>query len=251
MAQFLFLLNTGIFIKIDLTLLLKLSEIVLSLYIKNNNHLNYYSSFLRIQIITIVFLMIGISVIAQISTKQLPYSFSQKDFEKNIPSFETPSIDISHLLKEDEAEQGKKTPWRFGKEIEVDLNLSNSGTWETLPDGDRIWMLNIVSKGAYSIHLIYQEFFMPEGATLHLYNSSRTSVIGGFTSANNRPSRKFATGLVKGESCILEYFEPKEHLDEGVISISKVIHAYKNIFGQKNKPNKPVKYFEDHQDCYH
>lgn len=181
-------------------------------------------------------------VIAQISTKQAPHSFYNKSITNEMAIVEMPSINLTQLLEEDELEREQDVPWRFGKDMDVNLNLSNSGTWTTLSNGSRIWRLKINSIGAYSINLIYNEFFIPEGATFHLYNSSKTHVIGGFTSRNNKSNRKFATGLVKGESCILEYFEPTNQTGNGIINVSKVIHAYKNIldFGSSGSCNNNV-----------
>ena len=171
---------------------------------------------------------------AQIETKQEPISFQRKEMKKSareIDLLEMAAVDVKHLLKEDKKQAGK-LPYRFGKEIEVDVSLQNAGTWQTLPSGDRVWRLKIRSRGALSINLIYTSFFMPEGATFHIYNETKTDVIGAFTSENNKPGKGFATGLVKGEACILEYFEPFTHRNEGIINISQVIHGYRDAFKQ-------------------
>ena len=129
--------------------------------------------------------------------------------------------------------------------MDVDLGLLNSGTWEELPNGDRIWKLKISSPEAYSINLIYDDFFIPGGASLHVYNPLRDHVLGGFTSENNRPSRTFATGLVKGDTSILEYYEPAKQRGKGAVQVSNVIHGYRSLLG---KPTLQ-KAFGESGDC--
>jgi len=46
--------------------------------------------------------------------------------------------------------------------------------------------------------------------------------IGAFTSQNNKPHGKLPTGLVKGETIILEYFEPANVTQAGKISIFRM-----------------------------
>ena len=130
--------------------------------------------------------------------------------------------------------------------MEVDLGLLNSGTWEELPNGDRIWKLKISSPEAYSINLIYGDFFIPGGASLHVYNPMRDHVLGGFTSENNRPTRTFATGLVKGDTSILEYYEPAKQRGKGALQVSKVIHGYRDLLGK----GAQQKAFGDSQSCH-
>ena len=130
--------------------------------------------------------------------------------------------------------------------MDVDFGLLNSGTWEELPNGDRIWKLKISSPEAYSINLIYSDFFIPGGASLHVYNPLRDHVLGGFTSENNRPGRTFATGLVKGDTSILEYYEPAKQRGKGAVQVSKVIHGYKDLLGK----DAQQKDFGESGDCH-
>ncbi|MBU1706593.1 serine protease, partial [bacterium] len=147
-------------------------------------------------------------------------------------------IDVEAYLEEAE-QAGKDEPYAFGAPIEVSYSLENSGEWTSLPDGSRIWRLRIVSEGAYSINLLYDEFYMPEGAELYLYNDyddARRRVIGAFTSFNNKEDGTFTTAPVAGDAITLEYYEPAAVIGQGVISIWRVVHAYRNVFGFADDP---------------
>lgn len=173
---------------------------------------------------------------SQISHGGQPYSFNNEGLKSNIDFKIMPEIDLEKLHSEDAMEDNDPDiPWRFGKDIVVDFNLNNSGTWEKLPNGDRIWRLEIISYDAYSLNLIYNKFHLPEGARLFLYNSQKTQTIGSFTNENHKSDGGFATIPVNGESCILEYYEPAAFFGEGEIGISYVIHAYKDFYAAFNK----------------
>ncbi|NOZ47236.1 MAG: T9SS type A sorting domain-containing protein [Chlorobi bacterium] len=183
------------------------------------------------------FLLISHLLNAQISTHEKPVGYTNLQLnEKAIPIVTMQPVNVKQLLKEDEFDEATgDIPWRFGKDIDVSFNLNNSGQWIELANGDHLWRLNILSKGAYSINLIYDYFDIPEGAKLFIYNVNKTYSIGAFTNKNIKPDKTFATGLVKGESIIVEYYEPKAVYGTGKISISKVIHAYKDFFSILNK----------------
>ena len=183
---------------------------------------------------------------SQIATGKPPLSFARKSTGKQtIDHKKMPPQNLQALLDQDARREKEKAPFRFGVDVDVDLGLDNSGTWEELPNGDRVWKLKISSPEAYSINLIYGDLFIPGGASLHVYNPLRDHVLGGFTSENNRPSRTFATGLVKGDTSILEYNEPAKQRGKGAVQVSKVIHGYRNLL---RKPTQQ-KSFGDSDYC--
>jgi hypothetical protein len=59
-----------------------------------------------------------------------------------------------------------------------------------------------------------------------MYNEEGTQIFGAYTSRNNKPSGKFLTGMVDGETAILEYYEPFYVRGQGIVDISRIYHAY-------------------------
>ena len=76
---------------------------------------------------------------------------------------------------------GLQTPTSKGYGFDVSYSLENSGTWEELIDGGKLWRLKIKSQDACSINLIYDKFCLPEGANFFIYNNDKSMVIGTFT----------------------------------------------------------------------
>jgi len=147
-------------------------------------------------------------------------------------------VDVAAFLAEDEIEEGEGLPFRFGAPFDVNYSLSNSGQWEDLPESGRVWRLRIVSEGAYSINLIYDDFKLPAGAELFVYSGDLKMVIGAFTEENNKQSGLFATAPVKGDDIVVEYFEPLEVKGRGSFTITRVVHSYKDIFGFSGSKDK-------------
>ena len=140
-------------------------------------------------------------VVAQISQGGRPTSFSST-LTDAIATRTMAALDVAALMAEDDLEsaQGSPPPLRFGYAFAVSLGLDSAGTWTELPNGDRLWRLRIVAPGAYSINLLYDDFWLPVGGRLFIYNEDRHMVLGAFTAANNKDHGKFSTGLVRGVS---------------------------------------------------
>lgn len=174
---------------------------------------------------------------AQISTSELPVSFSlsQIDFQTGRVANKKTLYpqDMSSIRSEDEEDERSGIPPRFGYRIKVDFDMANSGTWFDLPTGDKIWQLNIGSPGALSLNLLYDKFWLPEGAKFFVYTSDKKHSIGAFTSRNNKGRKEtpqeFATGLLYGDNITLEYFQPKGVKEQGIVSIAYVVHGYRYI----------------------
>ena len=143
---------------------------------------------------------------AQISKGGVPPSISLNTaIDPTIDEVTIAPINVAQALLEDSLKGG---PYWVGRGIQVDYNMNNSGSWTTLPDGRSIWRLKLTSPGAKALSLNYQNFFIPEGGQLFLYNGYKNQVIGAFTSDNNTPSGLFSTELIQGESVTLEYVAP-------------------------------------------
>jgi len=164
---------------------------------------------------------------AQVSVKTLPYripaNVKDASVTYTVPSARLPAAEPEVL--DDETGMPLIKPYQHGVETPVDLGFEKAGQWRPLPDGGRFWHLRITSKGARSLNLIYDDFWMPEGAHLFLSNDDRSVVLGAFTHQNNKPHGGFATDLVPGEVTILEYYEPPGVAARARLHISTVVQG--------------------------
>ncbi len=176
---------------------------------------------------------------AQINIGKQPLTYSYFPATE-APTVITPALNMEVIEAEDATENQRDLPPRFAIAQPVNYNLQNSGIWETLPNNEgRLWRLNIQCPDAASISLNYDAFWLPEGATLYIYNKHRTHFIGGFTSRNNNSLRGespgYATGIVYGDNIIVEYFEPMEVEAPGELSIASIAHGYKTLNFNQDK----------------
>jgi hypothetical protein len=143
-----------------------------------------------------------------------------------------PKVNVKKLMAEDSLNAiYKDIPWRFGENIPVSFDLNNSGKWDVLPTGEKIWRLGIKCPGAYTINLTFDNYRLPPGATLFVYNIDKSQVIGAFNDFNNREDSAFATTLIKGEEIVLEYYEPSGRAFHGELHLNRVTHGYRDSFG--------------------
>ena len=123
------------------------------------------------------------------------------------PIVKIPIVDVEALKKEDKEEDGLGVPPRFGKDIDVNYTLSNSGNWENV-EGGKLWKLEILSENAISLNLIFEDFYLAKGSEINIYNKEMSMLMGPITSDVNNEYKSFATDIIKGQSIILELFEP-------------------------------------------
>lgn len=181
------------------------------------------------QILPILLMLIwSSSVLSQISAGGTPLSSKpshSKIFSKQaLKPTPIPELDLAALKKQDE-----ENPWanRFAAPVIVNYGLNNSGVWQDLPDGSRVWRLSLRSKGAQALSILYDDFYMPKGGQLFVYSPDKQQILGAYTYENNSPNHKFLTGLIYGGEAVLEYYEPARAKGQGRLHIFRIDQAYK------------------------
>lgn len=166
-------------------------------------------------------------VFAQISVKAIPPSF-QPEFEavfhtQRLPVTRTPALDMKQIKMEDAALDGTV---RFAAPLKVNYSPDKVGTWMTLPNGDRVWRLHLTVPDALGLFVVYEAFQLPTGAQFFMYDPSNDQLKGAYTEKNNKPHQKFMTGMIKGHSAILEYYEPRGTVKQLPFVINQLYVAY-------------------------
>lgn len=169
-------------------------------------------------------LLISLPTFGQISQKGTPASLAESFLEKHIAD-KIPEVNIP-LPDRIAFERAKAENPNFAFEsssVNTNINLQNDGEWLAMEDGSRIWRLKITAKGAKSLMLLYDDFWLPKDAKFFLYTENERQILGAFTHENNKQSGKFSTATTFGESVYLEYHEPTLFTGHPRISINKVL----------------------------
>ena len=173
------------------------------------------------------------SLFAQINRGGQPYAFANS--LDNPVEVVMPAVDVEQYMLEDERNTDSKHPFRFGAELDTNLSLANSGAWQQLPNGDRVWQLKVTCRGAKTLNFVFDRFVIPQGGRMFIYTPDRKYVTGAFTEQSNNPEHVFSTSLYPGQSVIMEYYEPQSVRGTSEITLSTVIHGYRDILFKSDK----------------
>lgn len=179
-----------------------------------------------------VFLMLLMSpgLLAQISQGGTPPSFLGKAPDDNVEVIRLDKPDMQKIHEEDAiADNESINPPRMGVSVTVNKGIHNAGTWTELEEGGKIWRLTLTTPDALAQGVYYENFYLPEGGELYLYNKDRKHLIGAFTSYNNRTTGLFATQFIQGDEVTLEYYQPDYVNEEATFNITEIAYAYRYI----------------------
>jgi PKD repeat protein len=200
------------------------------------------------KILLLAITLIPLAMFAQQGDGGTPRGFKFGPDLRDVDAYVHPSPDIDALRAEDEEnDKSGTTFWRFGYHHQTNYTLQNSGTWTTLPNGDKIWQLIVKSEGALTINLIFDNLEIPEGCELFIYNPSKTFVLGKFVQ-NHVVEGQLGSELVPGNTAVVEYYIPKANSNNpGSLRLKYVSHGYRTAeeylekaFGQAGSCNMNV-----------
>ena len=190
---------------------------------------------------------------AQITTHEVPFSFGSTPSQllRSISTQELSAPDMAIIRAEDKVNDTLPGgPLRFAYPVKVHYTLANSGVWQTLKDGGKLWRLKVRLPGALSTNALYDKFRLPKGAKFYVYSEETRQSIGAITSEylNNESNSAYAfsTGLIYGETVTFEYYQPETVREEAIISIARIDYGYRYV----NNPYTPrTRSFDDSGDC--
>jgi len=159
-----------------------------------------------------------------------------------------PKPDIQRLRKEDALNDKKGGgPWRFGWNHDTQLTLDNAGSWISLDNGGKIWLLKIHCVDAQTVNLTFQNTTIPQGNRLFVYDDNYASTLGKFTQKHLYQGW-LGTELITGSTAVIEYYVAPENIHNiGSLTVATVTHGYRlwdefqqKAFGNASYCNKNV-----------
>ncbi|MEM9888438.1 MAG: hypothetical protein AAF849_21265 [Bacteroidota bacterium] len=183
--------------------------------------------------ILIFLLLLPLLISAQRQVKMLPLSFSN-EFQAQY----SPTIPIEKVAKPSKERIAKQTAQssNFSIPKAVNIELGKAGIWTEMSNGDRLWQLEVHSKDALALILMYDDFYLPRGSRLFVYSSDHQQVLGAYTSQNNNVNKRFLTGMIKGEAAIVEYYEPAEVRGQGSFRIFRIDYIFEKKIAYSDHP---------------
>jgi len=182
-------------------------------------------------LMTLLILLMSVPSFAQINKGGTPIS-SRQDLKGNLDFVKQPTFDVDQMIEEDlENEIHGMTPYRFAHVFDVNYSLENSGVWDELSNGDKVWRFGVTSKNAYSLNISFSEFFIPPDASVFVYNEDKSVILGAFSDEFNQRDDLVAISPVPGDKLIVEYYLPAKSEFKGRLEIGRIGHDYRDLFG--------------------
>ncbi|OJV37513.1 MAG: hypothetical protein BGO29_03455 [Bacteroidales bacterium 36-12] len=189
------------------------------------------------------------SLFAQITTNELPPSFSKSVRTQTDYVFLIPPNMIKILAEDNINDTIPGILRRVAVAIPVLLTAEENGIWSTFSNGDLFWTLSIKVENAQSLDLVFNKFWLPESGRLFIYNKQTRQTIGAVTSEYLQGSKNipadFSTELILGDELTLEYYQSSTIKEKPVINISKVYYGYRDV----DKYNENTRGFGDSGNC--
>lgn len=115
---------------------------------------------------------------------------------------------------------------------QVSIAPENSGRWDTLDDGSKLWRVRVRAEGATDLRLGFARFDLPRGATLHVIGD-RDYYQGPYTRSDGNEAG-FRTPVVPGETATIELrVPPGVELAPGAVELGTVGAGFRDLFGTK------------------
>ncbi|MCZ4410739.1 T9SS type A sorting domain-containing protein [Cryomorphaceae bacterium 1068] len=202
---------------------------------------------MKYAVLSFLLISLSVSTLGQISHGGEPYRWNSKDV-LSYENYQLPEVDLKTLQEEDAInDKLKSAPYRFGKNIEVDIDIHNNGIWTELENGDGIWRLALNSKEATSLNFVFDSYIVPEGGQVFIYTEDKTQLLGSFTHENTSKNNSLGVGLIFSDKAIIEYYEPANVKGEGYLHINNVTHGYRDILVNVEREEKGA--FGNSDDC--
>jgi len=167
---------------------------------------------------------------AQINHAGQPQDWANKSVATDVSFVKTAILDMISIRAEDEVlDSYKDTPYRFGIVKEVDLNFFENNEPSVTKNGDKIWHKGIHCPDATSINFVFDQFDIPAGAKVFIYNENRTEFLGAFTAQNMKEHGGLGIGIIHSDKIIIEYIQPADIQGSATLNISEITHGYRPV----------------------
>ncbi len=126
----------------------------------------------------------------------------------------------------------------FAITADIDLNYINSGIWDTLNNGTKIWRLGLRSSGAVSLNIIFTIYRVEKGVKIFVYDSTQSNVLGAYTHLNNKSYEMLAVEPIPADMIIVEMQVPHFISNPGLLTIGKVGVGFLNETQKSRKKDQ-------------
>ena len=167
---------------------------------------------------------------SQDKQKDTFHFLSELDFD-NIPIIAFDSIDSQKEKKKKEVEQKtqREKIFQYGIPIKTSIDIRKNGKSFINKNNQHVIQLGICCKTAYSINVIFEQFYLTKGSVLYITGANHKRNKTEFTHKNNSALNSIGTELIEDDTIFITLLETNSLIESSTIRIGKIIHGYREI----------------------
>lgn len=181
------------------------------------------------KIVLFVLSVAALLVSATVYSQNQPVSFKHSELLSEIDNVVVVSPDMVQIMNEDASDEKNGEMYKVARIIDVNMNMDNCGTTDILADGTKVWRVRIACEGAKALKVMCEEFYIPNGAELFLYNENRQQVVKVDSSNNPKFGTYYSPKMIQGDALYLEYVQPASVVGEPVLNIDALSYFYRGV----------------------
>lgn len=193
-----------------------------------------------LQLLILPFILLSFIVSAQVKTNfNNPASITEKGrFAKPYKiqvDFEVAAKDIAALLKleKDEVAKSKETKaFQLAVPVLVDLDIAKLINWNY--DSDFSYgKFTIKLNGALSSSINFDQFYLPNGTEMYIYNENGGMITGAITDNENNSNKIWGSWVYKGQFITIEIKTPLVSVKQLLLHSNNIAYGYKEVYKTK------------------
>lgn len=150
---------------------------------------------------------------------------------ENLATISVTGFNLAELDQQDLKRAQDGEPFRYAVPHEVSLSPENSGTWESLDNGGRMWRLRLDCQDARSVSLGFEKFQIPAGATLRIYDAKGTGAALVFDNQDVKDHGQLWTPVLLTDDVVVEFVLPGWVTPDWTVNLTTVGWGYR-YFGE-------------------
>lgn len=204
------------------------------------------------RLFTLFAALVTLTVQAQIQYEGTPWNWPQSAAPEYAYRLSAPDLQLLQV-EDEERSQYKEFGYRFGVEHVMDASVTDASPIMDARHATplQIWQVRIQAPGAQSLNFTFDQFDLPKGAQLFIWDVQGRDFLGAFDHRSNPRGGDFAVGLIQSDDVVIEVqcpvntpFQPQVHLSEAVYGyrsiLPKLEEALRGPFGNSGACNVNV-----------
>lgn len=185
--------------------------------------------------------LMGFVTLAQITIAQVKTDFNNPTpirengkFLKSFPLRVHHTIqarDTKALLDQEISENrsGLLKPYKIAESIIVNIDVIKEADW-ILEAGFAYGKFTVVAKEAKTISANFDNFYLPPGTEMWVYNENGEMITGPITQIENNENNTWGTWFYKGQKLTIDFKLPAERKEQMRLHISGIAYGYKDLY---------------------